>query len=159
MQCKNRIHRSIVGCIAFYWHLLFLTSIHLTIKFHINKCVADTKCFHCAISQASLLSRMYHNETMGSVSLTRAQPLLEPARLCPVFFSAGNLGVRCSENVGQLLYVHGERNLLQEQARALRPDWWHDRPIMEVDMRGAEKRMSYEKGVLVFLGFFYEMSD
>lgn len=86
MQCKNRLRCSIVGCIAFYRHLLFLTSIHLTIIIHINKCVADTKCFHCTISQASLLSRMYHNETMGSVSLTRAQPLLEPARLCPVFF-------------------------------------------------------------------------
>lgn len=74
----------------------------------------------------------------------------EPSRysslLCCVlfFFSVGNLGgeVRCSENVGQLLYVHWERNLLQEQTRTLWPDWWRDRQIMRVDgMSGTKKQI------------------
>lgn len=45
------------------------------------------------------------------------------------------------ENVGQLLYVHGERNLLQKQTSALRPDWERDRQMMKVDRSGAEQQM------------------
>lgn len=55
-----------------------------------------------------------------------------------LFFSVSNLGICCLENVGQLLCVNGEKNLLQEQTKPLRLDWGHGRLIIKADKTGTE---------------------
>lgn len=150
MQCKNRLHHSIDSSIAFCWNLLFLTSLYsspenkLVFKITlINVLLTQRVIVNSSCHQSGQLPSRCHNETIWCGNLSRAQPLLEPLGCVLFFFSVGNLGggVHCSENVGQLLYVHRERNLLQKQTSAPRPDWWHDSQMGEVDRSGAEKQI------------------